>query len=152
MPILWVNGTNDFAYPMDSWQKSYRLPASPRTLCLRIRMPHGHGPVGENPEEWVRTMAPFTRHYHLEDIASDRVHKHLIPGHGAIDFGVRHELSFFSEGTRVLHGIMEMGCGTIDLGAGDVRMLDDRIESELLGALGFYTRGNDLWPTPIPHR
>lgn len=51
MPILWVNGTNDFAYPMDSWQKSYRLPKSDRTLCLRIRMPHGHGPPGENPEE-----------------------------------------------------------------------------------------------------
>lgn len=51
MPILWVNGTNDFAYPMDSWQKSYRLAPSERTLCLRIRMPHGHGPVGENPEE-----------------------------------------------------------------------------------------------------
>jgi sugar phosphate isomerase/epimerase len=42
--------------------------------------------VGEAPEEWVRTMAPFTRHYHLEDIAASRVHKHLIPGHGAIDF------------------------------------------------------------------
>lgn len=51
MPILWVNGTNDFAYPMDSWQKSYRLPRSPRTLCLRVRLPHGHGPAGENPEE-----------------------------------------------------------------------------------------------------
>ena len=51
MPILWVNGTNDFAYPMDSWQKSYRLPQSERTLCLRIRMPHGHGPAGENPDE-----------------------------------------------------------------------------------------------------
>ena len=51
MPLLWVNGTNDFAYPMDSWQKSYRLPKSPRTLCLRVRMPHGHGPAGENPEE-----------------------------------------------------------------------------------------------------
>ncbi len=51
MPLLWVNGTNDFAYPMDSWQKSYRLPESPRTLCLRVRMPHGHGPAGENPEE-----------------------------------------------------------------------------------------------------
>jgi dienelactone hydrolase len=51
MPILWVNGTNDFAYPMDSWQRSYRLPTSPRTLCLRIRMPHGHGAAGENPEE-----------------------------------------------------------------------------------------------------
>ncbi len=51
MPMLWVNGTNDFAYPMDSWQKSYRLPTGPRQLCLRVRMPHGHGPAGENPEE-----------------------------------------------------------------------------------------------------
>ncbi len=51
MPVLWVNGTNDFAYPMDSWQKSYRLPRTPQTLCLRVRMPHGHGPAGENPEE-----------------------------------------------------------------------------------------------------
>jgi sugar phosphate isomerase/epimerase len=32
-------------------------------------------------------MAPHTRHYHFEDIAATRVHKHLIPGHGAIDFG-----------------------------------------------------------------
>ncbi len=51
MPMLWVNGTNDFAYPMDSWQQSYRLPSAKRTLCLRIRMPHGHGAAGENPEE-----------------------------------------------------------------------------------------------------
>jgi dienelactone hydrolase len=51
MPMLWVNGTNDFAYPMDSWKKSYLLPPSPRALCLRVRMPHGHGPAGENPEE-----------------------------------------------------------------------------------------------------
>ncbi len=51
MPILWVNGTNDFAYPLDSWQKSYRLPPGKRSLCLRIRMPHGHGPAGEDPEE-----------------------------------------------------------------------------------------------------
>ena len=51
MPMLWVTGTNDFAYPMDSLQKSYRLPAGPRTLCLRVRMPHGHGAAGENPAE-----------------------------------------------------------------------------------------------------
>lgn len=51
MPMLWVNGTNDFAYPMDSWQKSYRLPEGPRTLALRLRMPHGHGGAGEKPEE-----------------------------------------------------------------------------------------------------
>ncbi len=51
MPMLWVTGTNDFAYPMDSLRKSYRLPPGERTLCLRIRMPHGHGGAGENPEE-----------------------------------------------------------------------------------------------------
>ncbi|HRA87783.1 MAG TPA: acetylxylan esterase [Planctomycetaceae bacterium] len=56
MPMLWVNGTNDFAYPMDSWKKSCHLPQSPRTLCLRIRMPHGHGAAGENPEE-IRVFA-----------------------------------------------------------------------------------------------
>ncbi len=51
MPMLWVNGTNDFAYPMDSWQKSYRTAKGQHTLCLRVRMPHGHGPAGENPAE-----------------------------------------------------------------------------------------------------
>ncbi len=51
MPMLWVNGTNDFAYPPGSWQRSYRLPKGPRTLCMTVRMPHGHGPAGENPEE-----------------------------------------------------------------------------------------------------
>ncbi len=51
MPMLWVTGTNDFAYPMDSLQKSYRLPHGPHTLCLRLRMPHGHGGAGENPVE-----------------------------------------------------------------------------------------------------
>lgn len=42
--------------------------------------------VGEDPQCWVERMAPHTRHYHLEDIAGTRVHQHLIPGHGAIDF------------------------------------------------------------------
>jgi sugar phosphate isomerase/epimerase len=41
--------------------------------------------VGEDPQDWVARMAPHTVHYHLEDIAATRVHKHLIPGHGAVD-------------------------------------------------------------------
>jgi dienelactone hydrolase len=42
-PILFVNGTNDFAYPLDSYQRSYRLvPVRQRTLCVTVRMPHGH--------------------------------------------------------------------------------------------------------------
>ena len=42
--------------------------------------------VSEDPQDWVEKMAPHTKHYHFEDIAASRVHKHLIPGHGAIDF------------------------------------------------------------------
>ncbi len=56
MPFLWVTGTNDFAYPFDSLQKSYRQPTGKRTLCIRVRMSHGHGPAGEGPEE-IRALA-----------------------------------------------------------------------------------------------
>lgn len=42
--------------------------------------------VSEDPEKWVEPMAACTRHYHLEDIAATRVHQHLVPGQGAIDF------------------------------------------------------------------
>jgi sugar phosphate isomerase/epimerase len=42
--------------------------------------------VGEDPQDCVARMAPHTRHYHFEDIAATRVHQHLVPGHGAIDF------------------------------------------------------------------
>lgn len=41
--------------------------------------------VGQEPSEWVARMAAHTRHYHIEDIAANRVHAHLIPGRGAID-------------------------------------------------------------------
>ncbi|MCR4413301.1 MAG: sugar phosphate isomerase/epimerase [Thermoguttaceae bacterium] len=57
---------------------------SPR-LGLNFDIGHAYC-VGDDPERWVPRMAPFTRHYHLEDIAPTRVHQHLIPGHGAIDF------------------------------------------------------------------
>jgi sugar phosphate isomerase/epimerase len=42
--------------------------------------------VGEDPQTWVAPMRKHTVHYHLEDIAATRVHQHLIPGEGAIDF------------------------------------------------------------------
>jgi sugar phosphate isomerase/epimerase len=42
--------------------------------------------VGEDPQDWVAIMKDHTRHYHLEDIAATRVHQHLVPGRGAIDF------------------------------------------------------------------
>lgn len=51
MPMLWVTGSNDFAYTLEALQLSYRLAPAPRSLCVRLRMPHGHGGAGENPEE-----------------------------------------------------------------------------------------------------
>jgi dienelactone hydrolase len=50
MPMLWVTGDADFAYPLNSLQKSYRLPAGERYLAVRRAMPHGH-PSGETPPE-----------------------------------------------------------------------------------------------------
>jgi hypothetical protein len=42
-PILFVNGTTDFAYPLDSYQKSYRLvPAKWRDISVAVSRPHGH--------------------------------------------------------------------------------------------------------------
>jgi dienelactone hydrolase len=49
-PILFVNGTNDFAYPLDSYQKLYRLVPGESDLCVTVRMPHGH-PQGWAPPE-----------------------------------------------------------------------------------------------------
>ncbi len=56
MPMLWVTGSNDFAYTLNALQQSYRQPKGSRTLCIRLRMPHGHGGPGENPEE-IRVFA-----------------------------------------------------------------------------------------------
>ena len=42
--------------------------------------------VADDPAEWVPRLVGHTRHYHVEDIAATRVHHHLVPGEGAIDF------------------------------------------------------------------
>ena len=42
--------------------------------------------VREDLPKAIAKLAPHIRHYHLEDIAATRVHHHLVPGTGAIDF------------------------------------------------------------------
>jgi sugar phosphate isomerase/epimerase len=42
--------------------------------------------VREDPAKLVHILADYIEHFHLEDIATDRVHNHLIPGQGSIDF------------------------------------------------------------------
>jgi len=53
--------------------------------------------VGDPLPDTIKRLATFTRHYHLEDIAATRVHEHLVPGDGAIDF------------RRVLDAVYETG-------------------------------------------
>lgn len=42
--------------------------------------------VSEDIPRAIAKLAPHIRHFHLEDIAATRVHHHLVPGTGAIDF------------------------------------------------------------------
>ncbi len=49
MPVLFMNGTNDFAYPLDSYARTYGLVKN-RNLCITVDMPHGHQ-EGWNPKE-----------------------------------------------------------------------------------------------------
>lgn len=50
MPMLFVNGTNDFAYPLDSYMKSFDVVPGEKQLCVTVNMPHGH-PPGWAPQE-----------------------------------------------------------------------------------------------------
>jgi len=50
MPMLFVNGTNDFAYPPESWQKSTDTPAGPVTRSLRWCFKHSHPASWHTPE------------------------------------------------------------------------------------------------------
>jgi dienelactone hydrolase len=49
MPVLFATGTNDFAYPLSSYQKTYRL-VKDRQLCVKGNLPHSH-PAGWAPVE-----------------------------------------------------------------------------------------------------
>lgn len=42
--------------------------------------------VGDDPAEVIRKMPEHVAHVHLEDIGENRVHQHLTPGKGVIDF------------------------------------------------------------------
>ncbi|MHC4534859.1 MAG: alpha/beta hydrolase family protein [Planctomycetota bacterium] len=50
MPVFFVNGTNDFAYPLDSYSKTYSIVKNKRNYRITVNMPHGHQ-QGWAPEE-----------------------------------------------------------------------------------------------------
>lgn len=55
--------------------------------CVRMNCDIGHlFCVGDDPAEVIRSMPADVAHVHLEDIGANRVHQHLTPGKGVIDF------------------------------------------------------------------
>ncbi|MBI4603226.1 MAG: acetylxylan esterase [Planctomycetes bacterium] len=50
VPIFFLNGTNDFAYPLDSFMGSYRLVSCEKSIRVTVNMPHGHA-EGWAPQE-----------------------------------------------------------------------------------------------------
>jgi len=52
-PFLWIDGSNDFAFPLPALQKSVDLPKKPHYRATRVRMPHAHEACAEHPKELV---------------------------------------------------------------------------------------------------
>lgn len=50
VPILFVNGTNDIHYPLDSYQKSYDAVPKNKQMRIEVKMGHSH-PAGWAPQE-----------------------------------------------------------------------------------------------------
>ena len=57
------------------------------SLLIQMNCDIGHlFCVGDDPAEVIRNHAQHIAHVHLEDIGKNRVHQHLTPGKGVIDF------------------------------------------------------------------
>lgn len=52
-PMLFITGTGDTSYPLDSHRASSRLPEGPVTLSVRPDMKHGHSPAWEVIENGI---------------------------------------------------------------------------------------------------
>ena len=63
MPVMFLNGTNDFAYPMDSYAKTCALVQGEKNYSIQLRMRHGH--IFDFPEfflfvdQYIRNGTPM---------------------------------------------------------------------------------------------
>ena len=61
-PMMWVDGTNDFAFSLDRVRRSAALAADvPHAFSTHLRMVHGHGEPGEGPREILAFADFFAR-------------------------------------------------------------------------------------------
>jgi PhoPQ-activated pathogenicity-related protein len=60
VPILFVNGTNDIHYPLDSYQRSFDAVPGVKQMRIEVNMRHGH-PAGWAPQEIGLFIDSFCR-------------------------------------------------------------------------------------------
>ena len=60
-PMLWIDGTNDFAFSLDRVRKSAALAPVEHAFSTHLRMVHGHGAPGEAPREILAFADHFAR-------------------------------------------------------------------------------------------
>jgi sugar phosphate isomerase/epimerase len=78
-PGLFIQTAAEYVQFKNRWFKDEPL--------IRMNCDIGHlFCVGEDPATVIRDMPEHIAHVHLEDIGDNRVHQHLTPGRGAIDF------------------------------------------------------------------
>jgi sugar phosphate isomerase/epimerase len=76
-PNLLIENSNQFLKFISNFDTKY--------LGLNFDVGHFFC-VKENPATILKSLKDYISHIHLEDIASNRIHEHLIPGKGAINF------------------------------------------------------------------
>jgi len=93
MPVFFINGTNDFAYWLESYAKTYGLVNGPRNFRITVNMPHSH-PDGWAPKE----IGLFMDQYLKDGEALAKIEKPIIGGKEIT-------AAFSSVSTPVLAGI-----------------------------------------------
>ena len=78
MPSLWVTGTNDFAYPLDSVQKSYQAVSGSADLAISHEMDHGHDAGWDPAEIHTFTDALFNHEAPLPKVISFNVENNIL--------------------------------------------------------------------------
>lgn len=81
---LLIEPEPDLLIETSSQMKRFFPMVNSKWVRLNCDLGH-HYCVGEDPKEVVSDMKEWIDHYHLEDIAKDRKHEHLMLGHGAMD-------------------------------------------------------------------
>jgi sugar phosphate isomerase/epimerase len=76
-PGLLLENSQDFLFFIKSIESEY--------IRLNFDIAHFYC-AREDPAEVVHRLSDFIEHFHISDIATSRIHNHLIPGEGSIDF------------------------------------------------------------------